>query len=161
MYQAIADALQASQSDDESSKRSQFTLILPASPGMGLNDLRGDSNGTSLATGRPYRIIVNATKFFSTSETRLEKCVFASFTFIVNGIWSLLSLSWQQSIKSWFVGQLCGLSSATVRTDDFRGERRRPPPPPLSPPRRRQPSREKARRGLFPRPVPWSAKPRG
>jgi hypothetical protein len=91
MYQAVADASQASQSDDESSKRSHFTLILPASPGIGLNDLRGLSSGTSLATGRPYRIIVNATMFFSTSETRLEKCVFASFTFIVNGIRGLLS----------------------------------------------------------------------
>jgi hypothetical protein len=91
MYQAVADASQASQSDDESSKRSHFTLILPASPGIGLNDLRGLSSGTSLATGRPYRIIVNATMFFSTSETRLEKCVFASFTFIVNGICDLLS----------------------------------------------------------------------
>ena len=52
---------------------------------MGLNVLRGDSSGTILATGRPYRIIVNATRFFSTSETTLEKCVFASFTFNVVG----------------------------------------------------------------------------
>jgi hypothetical protein len=61
-------------------------LTLPASPGIGLNERRGVSSGTILATGRPYRIIVKATRFFSTSETTLEKCVFASFTFNVVGI---------------------------------------------------------------------------
>jgi hypothetical protein len=78
--------LQASQSQDESANRSHFTLTLPASPEIGLNERRGVSSGTILATGRPYRIIVNATRFFSTSETTLEKCVFASFTFNVVGI---------------------------------------------------------------------------